>query len=51
LPDTIHELNVELARSFDIFLGKLTQLLGNFKLLVLGHERLLTVILKLRDQS
>ena len=38
LPNTIHELNVELARALDIFLGKLTQLLGNFKLLILGHD-------------
>jgi len=38
LPDDIHELKVELARSFDIFLGQLTQLLWNFKLLVLGHD-------------
>jgi hypothetical protein len=38
LTDSIHELKVELARSFDIFLGQLTQLLGNFKLLVLGHD-------------
>jgi len=38
LPNAIHELNVELSRSFDIFLGKLTQLLGNFKLLILRHD-------------
>jgi hypothetical protein len=38
LPDSIHELKVEQACSFDIFLGKLAQFLGNFELLILGHD-------------
>jgi hypothetical protein len=38
LPDPIHELNVELTRSLDIFVGKMTQLLGDFKFLILGHD-------------
>jgi hypothetical protein len=42
LPNPVHELEIELARSFDIFLGQMAQFLGNFKLRVFGHVYLLT---------